>query len=398
MLDGLDRVEWARLTHGHGPATDVPAALRALALGGASQAARALATLDDTLCHQGRCYGGTVAAIPFLAELALRPGPRTPGLLHLLRAIAAPSCARMLAQGQSTRAFYADVTGSATDRDNTGAASGTSRHVDAECHSAVARALPQLLPLLDSDAPAQVAAMLMLLAEFPAAGTDTAPRIFAAIKRSGTPTVRRAGLATLGQLSRSVEVDPADPHLRRWLDPAQPLPIRVEAALSMTVKEAARRDVLLEGLRHSDALYQSDTADRALFPRPGWTADRVATCLARWRGDDAHRVETAKAIITALPRARAAGTATTGQVRALLAVLADGAPIEGLFRGRRRSRLSELDRQALQAIAAQGDWITGDTRNAAFADMMHRCGLPDTARDLARFAIRPGVLARLLRR
>lgn len=395
MLDGLDRVDWPRLTHGHGPATDIPAALRALALGGTSQAARALATLNDTLCHQGQCYSATVAAIPFLAELALRPGPRTPGLLHLLRAIAAPCCTRMLAQGQSTRAFYADVTGSAADRDTS---SGTSPRIEAESHAAVARALPRLLPLLDSDAPAQVAAMLMLLAEFPAAGTGSAPRILGTLTRSGTPAVQRAGLAALGQLSRSVEVDPADPHLRRWLDPAQPLPIRVEAALSMTVQETARRDVLREGLRHSEALYQSDMADRALFPRPGWTADRVAICLARWRGEAAQRAETAQAIIAALPQARAAGATTTPQIRALLAVLAAGAPIEGLYRGRRRSQLSELDRQALQAIAAQGDWITGDTPNATFANLMRRCGLPDSARDLARFATRPGAVARLLRR
>lgn len=394
MLDGLDRVDWAGLTHGRGPATDVPAALRALALGGASQAARALATLNETLCHQGGCYTASAAAIPFVAELALRPGPRTPGLLHLLRAIAAPACARMLAQGRTTRGYYADAAHSAAERDHT----GTSTRVEAECHVAVARALPSLSSLLDSDDPAQVAAVLMLLGEFPSVGIDSTQRITAAIKRTDKPAVRRAGLAALGHLSRSVEVDPADPILRRWLDPAQPLPIRVEAALSMTVQETARRDVLLKGLRHSDALFQSDTADRELFPHPGWTVDRVATCLARWRGGDAQRTETTQAIIAALPQVRAAGAATTGQTRALLATLAAGAPIEGMFRGRRRSMLSELDRQALQAIAAQGDWISGDAPNAMFATLMRRCGLPDTAHDLARFATRPGALARLLRR
>ncbi|WP_417207395.1 hypothetical protein [Antarctobacter sp.] len=402
MLVGLDRVDWTRLNHGHGPATDVPAALRALALGGASQAARALAMLNATLCPQGRLYTGTVAAIPFLAELAQRPGPNVPGLLHLLRAIAEPACTRMLTQEQTTgdryaEAVKADAAQSKAERVRN-AALGLSPRIEAECHAGVAKALPDLVPLLTSDTPAQVAALLMLLAEAPAAWTDSAPRIAAAIDRTGVPAVQRAGLAALGRLARSVEAGPADPLLRCWLAPGPMLSLRAEAGLSMTVQETARGAVLLEALHRAGEIYQSDRTDRDVFPRPGWTVDRVAACLSRWRGDAAHRTRTATAIMAALPQARTAGATSTGLIRALLATLAAGAPIEGLFRGRRRSLLTDLDRQALQAIAAFADWTDGETRNDAFASLMRRCGLPDTAPGLAQYATRPGALARLLRR
>lgn len=386
MLEGLDRVDWTRLTHAYGSAANVPAALRALALGGTSQATRALATLEDSLCQQGTRYTGTVAAIPFLAELALRRGPKAVGLLHLLRAIAAPSYTAMLKQGQTTRAFYAE------------GMNGPSPQVAARCHAGAAKVLPALLPLLDTDDPTQAAAMLLFLAEFPADWSESAPRIIDAIAKAEVLAVQRAGLAALGRLSRSVEVGSADPLLRAFLAPDQPLPLRAEAALSMTNQETARRVTLLAALYGAGELYQSDLSDQEVYPRTGWTADRVAACLARWRGNSDMRAEATSAIIATLPQAQAADAATTGLVRALLATLAAGAPVEGLFRGRRRSMLSDLERHALQAIASRGDWIVGDQVNGNFANLMRRCGLPDSAPELARHATRPGPIGRLLRR
>ncbi|WP_323769763.1 hypothetical protein [Antarctobacter sp.] len=335
-------------------------------------------------------------------ELALRPGPHAPGLFHLLRAIAAPISQYMLDNRLSTKAFYAEMARaeaghSPPDREHAEEHGGTAR-VRGACMAAVSAAVPQLIGLLNNAPPALVAPLLMLLAEVPERWSDSAPRIISTLDTSSDPAVQRAGVYALGRLSRSVETGDADAVLRAWLSPRHPLPVRAEAALGMTSSESARRDVLLQALQGADSLYGTDKADGQLRRSQAWTADRVAAQLARWRGTEAQRAETVTTIIAALPQARAADAVTAGLVRALLTALAAGAPIEGMFRGRRRSMLTDLDRHALQAIVAHGDWIANDTRNAAFASMMQRCGLPDTGPDLDKFATRPGVLARLLRR
>lgn len=70
MLEGLDDVDWGRLTHAFGPATDVPALLRGVAAGG-EQAQAALSDLFGTVWHQGSVYEASSHVVPFLTELAL---------------------------------------------------------------------------------------------------------------------------------------------------------------------------------------------------------------------------------------------------------------------------------------------------------------------------------------
>lgn len=69
MLAGLDDVAWAELDHAYGDADDVPALLRQAAVGGAG-AREAVSGLWGSLFHQGSVYPATVAAVPFLVELA----------------------------------------------------------------------------------------------------------------------------------------------------------------------------------------------------------------------------------------------------------------------------------------------------------------------------------------
>lgn len=69
MLDGLDDVEWPELTHAYGDAGDVPDLLRRAASDG-DAAEEALSEIVGCLFHQGTVYSATVAAVPFLTELA----------------------------------------------------------------------------------------------------------------------------------------------------------------------------------------------------------------------------------------------------------------------------------------------------------------------------------------
>ncbi|RNL83217.1 hypothetical protein [Halostreptopolyspora alba] len=88
-LRGIDDVDWGRLHHAHGEASDIPEALRDTIGDDPRIAEEALDHLFDTLHHQGTLYPATPPAVPFLAELALAPRtPRRAGFVELLASIA----------------------------------------------------------------------------------------------------------------------------------------------------------------------------------------------------------------------------------------------------------------------------------------------------------------------
>jgi hypothetical protein len=70
MLAGLDDVEWADLAHFRGSAVDTPDLLRQLASEDAGEAWDALGELAERILMYGEVYPATIAAIPFLAEIA----------------------------------------------------------------------------------------------------------------------------------------------------------------------------------------------------------------------------------------------------------------------------------------------------------------------------------------
>ncbi|GAA5184293.1 hypothetical protein GCM10023322_25470 [Rugosimonospora acidiphila] len=88
-LSGLDRVPWERLHHAYGPATDVPAQLRALRSQDPGTRAQALGQLFGNVYHQGTRWQASAYAVPFLVGLI--DDPHVPGrgaILDLLTAIA----------------------------------------------------------------------------------------------------------------------------------------------------------------------------------------------------------------------------------------------------------------------------------------------------------------------
>jgi hypothetical protein len=73
VLDGLDRVDWARLTHAYGVATDVPDQIRALHSADPAARQQALYDLYGNIFHQGTRYEATAYAVPFLLEALADP-------------------------------------------------------------------------------------------------------------------------------------------------------------------------------------------------------------------------------------------------------------------------------------------------------------------------------------
>lgn len=74
-LAGLDQVDWSAVSHAHGPATDVPALLRAAVSDNPEHRQFAYELLYETIWHQGNVYSATATAIPFLYALIEEDGP-----------------------------------------------------------------------------------------------------------------------------------------------------------------------------------------------------------------------------------------------------------------------------------------------------------------------------------
>ncbi|MFO0876273.1 MAG: hypothetical protein U0840_02780 [Gemmataceae bacterium] len=74
-LEGLEEVDWSSLKDTYGPATDIPALLRAFVSVDPGDREFADQLLCQTLWHQGNVYSATAAAIPFLYNLVEDQGP-----------------------------------------------------------------------------------------------------------------------------------------------------------------------------------------------------------------------------------------------------------------------------------------------------------------------------------
>ncbi|QFZ19775.1 hypothetical protein [Saccharothrix syringae] len=100
----LEDPDWSRLHHAYGPAEDTPGLLARLR---GEDWEEAFGELFGSLVHQGGAYPATVAAVPFLVDLALdRAAPGRGGALWLLGACAQAIADRLPEGG---RAALADV-------------------------------------------------------------------------------------------------------------------------------------------------------------------------------------------------------------------------------------------------------------------------------------------------
>jgi hypothetical protein len=89
MLEGLDAIDWASLTHAHGEATNVPGLLRWLLSEEREVRMKAFAGLFEDIWYQGTVFSASAAAVPFLYELLTDPGVQDKeGIVSLLAAIA----------------------------------------------------------------------------------------------------------------------------------------------------------------------------------------------------------------------------------------------------------------------------------------------------------------------
>lgn len=169
MLRGLDGPAWGALDHAYGPAVDIPEVIRAAASSSADAAEAAVDELFGSIFHQGTVYSASLAAVPFIAELAVAPKVHHRSLLvYLLGAMADPA-----------EAYGTEV---------------------AEVRAAVTAEVPRLLPLLADPDPEVRENAAYLLAHCPDMAEPVVADLRDRLAIEDVPLVRASLLAALGQL------------------------------------------------------------------------------------------------------------------------------------------------------------------------------------------------------
>lgn len=185
LLDGLDTVDWSKLTCTYGPAGEVPSRLRQLTSPSPKLRKAAMWWLTDALCHQATVWSATVAAIPFFIELL--GAPEVGGKADILRRL------DWIAESGYS-AFPEEVTSEVNDRES-----------DA-CQPqrpAVRAGAPVYIALLDDPDPTVRIAAARLLARRCAATFEPRQALEAARERETHPGVAAGLLLALGQLRQS---------------------------------------------------------------------------------------------------------------------------------------------------------------------------------------------------
>jgi hypothetical protein len=169
MLEGLDDPPWGALEHAYGTADDIPEVIRAVASVDEDEADAAIDELFGAVVHQGTVYSATVAAVPFIAELAVAPEVHHRStLVYLLGATSDPA-----------KAYGAEV--------------------DA-VRGAVTAQVPRLLPLLADPDPRVRESAAYASAQCPEMAGPVVAELRERWAVEDVPLVRASLLAALGRL------------------------------------------------------------------------------------------------------------------------------------------------------------------------------------------------------
>jgi tetratricopeptide (TPR) repeat protein len=247
LLAGLDDVDWQALHHAYGPATDVPALLRALLSGDAAERERTWERLYSTIWHQGTVYAASAAAVPFLIRMVEFTG--TPGRADILELLA------FLAQGSGYLAVHAREEDGAINWREILAEEG--KELDAErrheadwvraTHEAVGAGVPLYLRLLtDADARLRSAAVATL-ACFPEHAQEIGPHLRRALDDEPDDALR---VALAYALSAVLDAGPNARATLRALLESDPNPaVRFLAAAGLAQRAGAETpDVAVSAL------------------------------------------------------------------------------------------------------------------------------------------------------
>jgi hypothetical protein len=237
VLERLDDVDWARITHAYGPATDVPDLIRELCAADPDRREKARWQLYGNIFHQGTRYEATAYAVPFLLEVLADPDcADTAELVLLLAAIAVGYDEFWLPEGLPVAEQRRTAEGGALllagaphpGDDEWDEEEGDARYIEAlspheqeamlahvavAAHEAVRQGLPLFRRLLGHDDPRVRRAAAYILGWFPEDAEGSLPAL-AALRSDVDDALAATARVSMGLLGAAAEFDDPRPVVR----------------------------------------------------------------------------------------------------------------------------------------------------------------------------------------
>ena len=199
MLETLDTVDWARLSSCYESAEAIPYALRNLLSDDSSVRRGAYGTLKTALEHQGGVFEASIAAVPFLLEIA--SVPQLPDLIELIRLLSYIGCqGYYLAPSLPSLELRLLFKEKSPEEGAFRALAQDRRRRSEEAHQAVRKGLPLFLALLDHPDAALRMELTFLLACFNEDRSLLLPPLLSRLQQETDETVVACFLLCLGRI------------------------------------------------------------------------------------------------------------------------------------------------------------------------------------------------------
>jgi hypothetical protein len=232
MLEALDDVPWAALSHAYGSAEDIPHLIRSVAFGDRKAREVAWDELYGNLWHQGTVYEASSRAVPFFLEIAAKRD--APDLHEVIVYLAC------LARGSS----YLDVHQHLVHPSVEATPPQVKKQIAQELEwvrnvrEEARKGLPLFVRLLDHRDPRVRSAACHMLACFPEESSTIGPHLRRRFERGDKDAGSRAAcILAIGEIRRTDATCPEE--VSNALDDAEPPAVRAVATIVAALFERA---------------------------------------------------------------------------------------------------------------------------------------------------------------
>jgi len=382
MLENLDTIDWANLTHAYGSARDVPDQIRGLASRDPDTRKRAIYDLYGNIFHQSTRYQATPHAVPFLYELvASTEVPDRHEIAYLLVKLALGFEEAYLPDGVDALALRrrleeSDSKLSPSDRAEC-ATYGYGPRVELDCYDAVRRGVPVLIERLVEDDERLRCAAAYALAWFPEDASQSLPALGRVLVGASDEAEVANALLAIGLLARSSHptVDPLPFH--GFLSHAS-LIVRTAAAIAVA-RDPLADDLVKILVNAIQSAEQLEDRGRDLRFNEGGLTGYASIVLAR------SGVRAREKIVPALCGAlQAVDSYRSVDVTHALLQIITGDKTQSI-KDLPPSSLDALELTALRAIADHGGWTLGRCVFANYGELLRAYGVPHSEKALKEY-------------
>lgn len=363
MLEDLDKINWAKLTHAYGAASDVPQQIRNLGSKDEVTRQNALSALYANIFHQGTRYQATPYAISFLYELLFAEGIEDKSsIVFLLINLALGYEDAYLPYGFNEKEFrqelleYEESLSEAEKTENE--QFGYNAQSLIACYENVKKGLPLLLKFVNEENQSLRRASIYALSWFSGQFNEIAPTLQKSLTNSTEETDKVNTILSLGFLAKGAKVDANSLGLNTYLESSS-LIIRVSTAIVLAQNPLTDKiiEILIEGMSAEEM-----PRHEGFYFNEGDIIGLVSLILGYY-GENA-KDKIVPLLCQTLQKVSAIQSINVTQ--ALFKIVNQNWKV--LIQNTPFQDLSAIDKQVLYAIAYDGGWFTDEKKEVGFAN------------------------------